>query len=132
MALTEFKSDLSKFRRPIERPIIENQSVEINRKSNLTPISNLSNGITSPAPLKETPAKSVVTPKPFDTTEKFKGQTTPNNFEFSPEFTTPKLGNVDFFPNTNADGFTARMRESRFNFTSLSSPTPMTLEGRLS
>jgi hypothetical protein len=130
MALTELKSDLSKFRRPIERPIIENQSVEINRKSNLTPISNLSTGITSPAPLKETPAKSVVTPKPFDTTEKFKGQTTPNNFEFSPEFTTPKLGNVDFFPNTNADGFTARMRESRFNFTSLSSPTPMTLEGR--
>ena len=130
MALTELKSDLSKFRRPIERPIIENQSVEINRKSNLTPISNLSAGITSPAPLKETPTKSVVTPKPFDTTEKFKGQTTPNNFEFSPEFTTPKLSNVDFFPNTNADGFTARMRESRFNFSSLSSPTPMTLEGK--
>ena len=130
MALTELKSDLSKFRRPIERPIIENQSVEINRKSNLTPISNLSTGITSPAPLKETPTKSVVTPKPFDTTEKFKGQTTPNNFEFSPEFTTPKLSNVDFFPNTNADGFTARMRESRFNFSSLSSPTPMTLEGK--
>ena len=130
MALTELKSDLSKFRRPIERPIIENQSVEINRKSNLTPISNLSTGITSPAPLKETPTKSVVTPKTFDTTEKFKGQTTPNNFEFSPEFTTSKLGNVDFFPNTNADGFTARMRESRFNFSSLSSPTPMTLEGK--
>ena len=130
MALTELKSDLSKFRRPIERPIIENQSVEINRKSNLTPISNLSTGITSPAPLKETPTKSVVTPKPFDTTEKFKGETTPNNFEFSPEFTTSKLGNVDFFPNTNADGFTARMRESRFNFSSLSSPTPMTLEGK--
>ena len=130
MALTELKSDLSKFRRPIERPIIENQSVEINRKSNLTPISNLSAGITSPAPLKETPTKSVVTPKPFDTTEKFKGQTTPNNFEFSPEFTTPKLSNVDFFPNTNADGFSARMRESRFNFSSLSSPTPMTLEGK--
>lgn len=130
MALTELKSDLSKFRRPIERPIIDNQSVEINRKSNLTPISNLSAGITSPAPLKETPTKSVVTPKPFDTTEKFKGQTTPNNFEFSPEFTTSKLGNVDFFPNTNADGFTARMRESRFNFSSLSSPTPMTLEGK--
>jgi len=130
MALTELKSDLSKFRRPIERPIIENQSVEINRKINLTPISNLSTGITSPAPLKETPTKSVVTPKPFDTTEKFKGQTTPNNFEFSPEFTTPKLSNVDFFPNTNADGFTARMRESRFNFSSLSSPTPMTLEGK--
>jgi len=130
MALTELKSDLSKFRRTIERPIIENQSVEINRKSNFTPISNLSAGITSPAPLKETPTKSVVTPKPFDTTEKFKGQTTPNNFEFSPEFTTPKLSNVDFFPNTNADGFTARMRESRFNFSSLSSPTPMTLEGK--
>ena len=130
MALTELKSDLSKFRRPIERPIIENQSFEINRKSNLTPISNLSTGITSPAHLKETPTKSVVTPKPFDTTEKFKGQTTPNNFEFSPEFTTPKLSNVDFFPNTNADGFTARMRESRFNFSSLSSPTPMTLEGK--
>ena len=130
MALTELKSDLSKFRRPIERPIIENQSVEINRKSNLTPISNLSAGITSPTPLKETPTKSVVTPKPFDTTEKFKGQTTPNNFEFSPEFTTPKLSNVDFFPNTNADGFTTRMRESRFNFSSLSSPTPMTLEGK--
>ena len=130
MALTELKSDLSKFRRPIERPIIENQSVEITRKSNLTPISNLSTGITSPTPLKETPTKSVVTPKPFDTTEKFKGQTTPNNFEFSPEFTTPKLSNVDFFPNTNADGFTARMRESHFNFSSLSSPTPMTLEGK--
>jgi len=88
MALTELKSDLSKFRRPIERPIIENQSVEINRKSNLTPISNLSSGITSPAPLKETPVKSLVTPKTFDTTEKFKGETTPNNFDFSPEYTS--------------------------------------------
>ncbi len=160
MALTDLKSDLSKFRKPIERPPIENQSVEVNRKSNLTPISDLSNRITSPTPLKETPVKSVVIPKLFDNTEKFKGetepkpmtlerkflgetdpnkmsleskflgQTTPSNFDFSPEFTTPKLGSVDFFPNTNADGFTTKMEESRFNFSSLSSPTPMTLEGK--
>ena len=78
MALTDLKSDLSKFRRPIERPIIDTQSVEINRKSNLTPLSDLSDKLTPQTPLKETPAKSVVTPKPFDNTEKFKGQTTPN------------------------------------------------------
>jgi len=130
MALTDLKSDLSKFRRPVEKSILDNQSVEINRTSNLTPLSDLSKRLSSPNPLKETPVKSVVTPTPVDTTERFKGQTTPNDFDFSPQFTTPKLSSVDFFPNTNADGFTARMRESRFNFSSLSSPTPMTLEGR--
>ncbi|NBU47520.1 MAG: hypothetical protein EBS34_08795 [Flavobacteriales bacterium] len=46
MALTDLKSDLSKFRRPIERPIIDTQSVEINRKSNLTPLSDLSDKLT--------------------------------------------------------------------------------------
>jgi len=130
MALTDLKSDLSKFRKSFEKSTLENQSVEINRKSNLTPISDLSNRITSPTPLKETPVKSVVIPKSFDNTEKFKGETTPNKFDFSPQFTTPKLGSVDFFPNTNADGFTIRMEKSLFNFSSLSSPKPMTLEGK--
>ncbi len=95
MALTDLKSDLSKFRRPVEKSILDNQSVEINRTSNLTPLSDLTKRLSSPNPLKETVAKTMVTPTPFDKTEKFKGQTTPNDFDFKPEFTTTTPNQVN-------------------------------------
>jgi len=132
MALTDLKSDLSKFRIPFKQKSIEetqgkHTSVVYSTK---TPIDDKIDEVAKISLPKKTPVKSVVTPKPIDNTEKFKGQTTPDNFTFTPQFTTPKLGSVDFFPNTNADGFTTRMEKSRFNFSSLSSPKPMTLEGK--
>jgi len=143
MALTELKSDLSKFRRPIQKPIVETQSTKINYDNDKTPLSGLLTELSSPSKIEKTAEKVGVTPKPLSTTpdkpvitpkyekiEKFVGETTPNNFDFSPQFTTPQLSSVDFFPNTSADGFTTKMRETRFNLSGLTSPKPLTLEAR--
>ena len=143
MALTELKSDLSKFRRPIQKPIVETQSTKINYDNDKTPLSGLLTGLSSPSKIEKTAEKVGVTPKPLGTTpdkpgitpkyekiEKFVGETTPNNFDFSPQFTTPQLSSVDFFPNTSADGFTTKMRETRFNLSGLTSPKPLTLEAK--
>ena len=115
MALTELKSDLSKFRRPIQKPIVETQSTKINYDNDKTPLSGLLTELSSPSKIEKTAEKVGVTPKPLSTTpdkpvitpkyekmEKFVGETTPNNFDFSPQFTTPQLSSVDFFPNTSA------------------------------
>jgi len=143
MALTELKSDLSKFRRPIQKPIVETQSTKINYDNDKTPLSGLLTGLSSPSKIEKTAEKVGVTPKPLGTTpdkpgitpkyekiEKFVGEITPNNFDFSPQFTTPQLSSVDFFPNTSADGFTTKMRETRFNLSGLTSPKPLTLEAK--
>lgn len=143
MALTELKSDLSKFRRPIQKPIAETQSTTINYDNNKTPLSGLLNGLPTtnklsdiidkptinPNKIGDTPPKKGITPK-YEKIERFVGETTPNNFDFSPQFTTPQLSSVDFFPNTSADGFTAKMEETRFNLSGLTSPKPLTLEAK--
>jgi hypothetical protein len=129
MALTELKSDLSKFRRPIQKPIVETQSTKINYDNDKTPLSGLLAGLSSPSKIEKTTEKVGITPT-YKREEKFVGETTPNNFDFSPQFTTPQLSSVDFFPNTSADGFTTKMRETRFNLSGLTSPKPLTLEAK--
>ena len=98
MALTELKSDLSKFRRPIQKPIAETQSTTINYDNNKTPLSGLLNGLPTtnklsdiidkptinPNKIGDTPPKKGITPK-YEKIERFVGETTPNPLGSTPD-----------------------------------------------
>ena len=75
MALIDLKSDLSKWRRPVEKPLVDSARTETPKSTNLTPLSDLASGVPSPQRPTQTATKSGVTPKPYNNVEKFKGQT---------------------------------------------------------
>jgi hypothetical protein len=96
MALIDLKSDLSKFRKPIDKPLVDKPRVDVNTKINTTPLESLANGVSSPNRPVQPELIGGVTPKPVDQSEKFKGETTPTVYNNSEKFkgqTDPTLYN---------------------------------------
>ena len=94
MALIDLKSDLSKFRKPVEKPLVDKPRVDVNTTNNKTPLAGLADGVSSPNRPVQPELLGGVTPKPIDQSEKFKGETTPNTYNNSEKFkgqTDPKL-----------------------------------------
>ena len=94
MALIDLKSDLSKWRRPVEKPLVDSARTETPKSTNLTPLSDLALGVPSPQRPTQTATKSGVTPKPYNNVEKFKGETNTKPLERTQKFlgeTTPTL-----------------------------------------
>ncbi len=94
MALIDLKSDLSKWRRPVEKSLVDNTRTETPKPTNLTPLSDLASGVPSPQRPTQTATKSGVTPTPYNNAEKFKGETNTKPLERTQKFlgeTTPTL-----------------------------------------
>jgi hypothetical protein len=94
VALVDLKSDLSKWRRPVEKPLVDSPRQETPKKVNQTPLSELIEGLSSPQRPGQTATKSGVTPKPYNNTEKFKGETDVKPLERTEKFlgeTSPTL-----------------------------------------
>ena len=94
MALIDLKSDLSKWRKPVEKPLVDSSRTEAPKSTNLTPLSDLASGVPSPQRPTQTATKSGVTPKPYNNVEKFKGETNTKPLERTQKFlgeTTPTL-----------------------------------------
>ena len=94
MALIDLKSDLSKWRKPVEKPLVDSSRTEAPKSTNLTPLSDLASGVPSPQRPTQTATKSGVTPKPYNNVEKFKGETNTKPLERTQKLlgeTTPTL-----------------------------------------
>jgi len=94
VALIDLKSDLSKWRKPVEKPLVDSPRKEVPKSTNQTPLSELINGVPTPQRPGQTATKSGVTPKPIDQSEKFKGETQTKPLERTQKFlgeTTPTL-----------------------------------------
>jgi len=86
MALKDLKSDLSKFRRPVENPLVEKPRVNIPKSSNQTPLSQFV-GNTPDAPKSQTTTpKQGVTPTKFDNSPNYLGETSPSQFDNSSNY----------------------------------------------
>jgi len=86
VALVDLKSDLSKWRRPVEKPLVDSPRQETPKKVNQTPLSELIEGLSSPQRPGQTATKSGVTTKPYNNTEKFKGETDVKPLERTEKF----------------------------------------------
>ena len=92
MALKDLKSDLSKFRRPVEKPLIEQKRVEVPKSTNQTPLSQFVDSTPAAPKSNLTTPKQGVTPNKFDNSSNFLGETTPNQFDNTSNYlgeTTP-------------------------------------------
>jgi len=94
VALIDLKSDLSKWRKPVEKPLADSPRKDVPKSTNQTPLSELINGVPTPQRPGQTATKSGVTPKSYDNSEKFKGETQTKPLERTQKFlgeTTPTL-----------------------------------------
>ena len=92
MALKDLKSDLSKFRRPIEKPLSDKKRVEVPKSTNQTPLSQFVDKAPSAPKSNTTTPKQGVTPSKFDNSSNFLGETNPSKFDNSSNYlgeTTP-------------------------------------------
>jgi hypothetical protein len=92
MALKDLKSDLSKFRRPIEKPLVDKKRVDVPKTSNQTPLSQFVDNTPNAPKSSTTTPKQGVTPNKFDNSSNYLGETTQTKFDNSPTYlgeTTP-------------------------------------------
>jgi hypothetical protein len=92
MALKDLKSDLSKFRRPIEKPLVDKKRVDVPKSTNQTPLSQFVDTTPSAPKSNTTTPKQGVTPNKFDNSSNFLGETNPTKFDNSSNYlgeTTP-------------------------------------------
>jgi hypothetical protein len=92
MALKDLKSDLSKFRRPIEKPLIDKKRVDVPKSSNQTPLSQFVDKTPSAPKSNTTTPKQGVTPNKFDNSSNYLGETSQTKFDNSSNYlgeTTP-------------------------------------------
>ena len=92
MALKDLKSDLSKFRRPVEKPLVEKERKSVPKSTNQTPLSQFVDKTPSAPKSNTTTPKQGVTPNKFDNSSNFLGETTQNKFDNSSNYlgeTTP-------------------------------------------
>src|SRR6056300_315081 len=92
MALKDLKSDLSKFRKPIEKPLIDKKRVDVPKTSNQTPLSQFVDKTPSAPKSNTTTPKQGVTPNKFDNSSNYLGETTQTKFDNSSNYlgeTTP-------------------------------------------
>ena len=66
MALKDLKSDLSKFRKPIETPLIEKKRVEVPQATNQTPLSQFVDSTPAAQKSQTTTPNQCLTPSKFD------------------------------------------------------------------
>lgn len=86
MALKDLKSDLSKFRRPIEKPLVDKKRVDIPKSSNKTPLSQFVDTAPNAPKSNTTTPKQGVTPNKFDNSSKHLGETSPTKFDNSSNY----------------------------------------------
>ena len=92
MALKDLKSDLSKFRRPIEKPLSDKKRVDVPKSTNQTPLSQFVDNAPNAPKSNTTTPKQGVTPSKFDNSSKHLGEVTPSKFDNSSNYlgeTTP-------------------------------------------
>ena len=92
MALKDLKSDLSKFRKPIEKPLVDNPRVDVPKSTNQTPLTQFVDKTPSAPKSNTTTPKQGVTPNKFDNSSNFLGETSPSKFDNSSNYlgeTTP-------------------------------------------
>ena len=92
MALKDLKSDLSKFRRPVEKPLVDKKRVDVPKSTNQTPLSQFVDKTPSAPKSNTTTPKQGVTPNKFDNSSNFLGETNPTKFDNSSNYlgeTTP-------------------------------------------
>jgi hypothetical protein len=92
MALKDLKSDLSKFRKPVEKPLVDQKRVQIPTSTNQTPLSQFVDSTPSAPKSNLTTPKQGVNPNKFDNSSKFLGETSPTKFDNSSNYlgqTTP-------------------------------------------
>lgn len=92
MALKDLKSDLSKFRKPVENPLVDLKRVQIPKSTNQTPLSQFVDSTPSAPKSNLTTPKQGINPNKFDNSSKFLGETAPTKFNNSSNFlgqTTP-------------------------------------------
>ena len=98
MALKDMKSDLSKFRRPIEKPLLDKERKEVPKSTNKTPLSQFVDKTPSAAKSNTTTPKQGVTPNKFDNSSNFLGETSPSKFDNSSNYlgeTTPTIMSLE-------------------------------------
>ena len=81
MALKDLKSDLSKFRRPAEKPLSDKKRVDVPKSSNKTPLSQFVDNAPTAAKSNTTTPKQGITPNKFDNSSKHLGETSPSKFD---------------------------------------------------
>jgi len=86
MALKDLKSDLSKFRKPIEKPLIDKKRVEVPKSSNQTPLSQLVDKAPAAPKSNTTTPKQGVTPNKFDNSSNYLGETSQTKFDNSSNY----------------------------------------------
>lgn len=92
MALKDLKSDLSKFRRPVEKPLTDKKRVEVPKSTNQQPLSQFVDKTPSAPKSNTTTPKQGVTPNKFDNSPNYLGETTQTKFDNSSNYlgeTTP-------------------------------------------
>ena len=92
MALKDLKSDLSKFRKPVEKPLVDNPRVDVPKSTNQTPLTQFVDKTPSAPKSNTTTPKQGVTPNKFDNSSNFLGETSPSKFDNSSNYlgeTTP-------------------------------------------
>jgi|11_taG_2_1085331.scaffolds.fasta_scaffold01127_6 hypothetical protein len=86
MALKDLKSDLSKFRRPVEKPLVDKKRVEVPKTSNQQPLSQFVDKTPNAAKSSTTTPKQGVTPNKFDNSSNYIGETTQTKFDNSSNY----------------------------------------------
>jgi len=122
MALKDLKSDLSKFRRPVEKPLIEKKRVDVPKTSNQTPLSQFVDKTPAAPKSNTTTPKQGVTPNKFDNSSKFLGETNQTKFDNSSKF----MGQTDPSKFDNSSKFLGQTDPSKFDNSSkdLGTTTP--------
>jgi len=111
MALKDLKSDLSKFRKPVEKSLADQKRVEVPKTSNQTPLSQfVDNSPSAPKSTTTTP-KQGVTPTKFDNSSKFIGETDPTKFDNSSKF----IGETDPTKFDNSSKFIGETTPSKMS-----------------
>ena len=73
MALKDLKSDLSKFRKPVEKPLVDNPRVDVPKSTNQTPLTQFVDKTPSAPKSNTTTPKQGVTPNKLDNSSNFLG-----------------------------------------------------------
>ena len=122
MALKDLKSDLSKFRRPVEKPLIEKKRVDVPKTSNQTPLSQFVDKTPAAPKSNTTTPKQGITPNKFDNSSKFLGETNQTKFDNSSNF----LGQTDSVKFDNSSNFLGETDPNKFDNSSkeLGTTTP--------
>ena len=86
MALKDLKSDLSKFRRPIDNPLADKKRVDVPKSTNQQPLSQFVDKTPNAAKSNTTTPKQGVTPNKFDNSPNYIGETNQTKFDNSSNY----------------------------------------------